>query len=367
MNFIIYKVTNLINNKIYVGYTTKTIEWRWAEHCRVAFNKNSQDYNELFKKAIRKYGKENFKIEEIERCSSIEELKQREIFWIDKLNSYAFKEGNWGYNSTLGGDGVHGYGVIPVVKLDILSGEIVEEYESINDAIINNARGVSECCNNPLEERSVNGYCFFKKSYIEGLTQDEIIHRVHQRYPHLVYQLDLNGKIINLFRNPKSAAEYIDGSIGNIISCCLGNRITAYGYQWVYQKNIEEKLNKQPREKNLRAIPVVQYALTGEKIKEWPSSMEAARNTQAQAGKISSCCKKKRVQAGNFQWRYASENIEKLPSIVKPKIKDVDNNVVYDTIFQCAKAFGAKSDTIKRSCETGKRCKYGLFSYLSGD
>lgn len=363
MNFIVYKVTNLINGKIYIGYTTKTINWRWAEHCKVAYNQNSTDYNGIFKRAIRKYGKENFKIEEIERCKNLDELKTRECFWIKKLNSYAFDSNGWGYNSTLGGDGVHGYGTIPVVKLDIISGEIIEEYPSMTLAIVDNARGVNECCNNPLKEHSVNGYCFFRKSYIEGLSKQEIIDKVHQRYPHLVYQLDLEGNFIQLFKNAQSAAEVVNGSLGNIINCCLNKRRTAYGYQWVYQKDIETRIGKVPRERLSTNIPIVQYGLDGSKIKEWPSSLEAERNGLALGSKITSCCKGKAQSAGGFQWRYLSDNIQQLSSIKKLKIKDMQTGIIYDSIFQCAKAVGAKSDTIKRSCETNKKCKYGFFMY----
>ncbi|MBN1046202.1 hypothetical protein DVW08_12705 [Clostridium botulinum] len=93
---LIYKVINKINNKIYIGQTTQTIERRWEGHlydCKKA--KNNKFYN-----AINKYGKENFKIEIVENdISSQALLNEREIYWIKFYDSYKS-----GYNSTLGGE-----------------------------------------------------------------------------------------------------------------------------------------------------------------------------------------------------------------------------------------------------------------------
>ena len=50
----IYRITNKINNKIYIGQTIKTIKIRWLRHCTDALNYRS---NTKFAKAIRKYGK----------------------------------------------------------------------------------------------------------------------------------------------------------------------------------------------------------------------------------------------------------------------------------------------------------------------
>lgn len=100
----IYKITNIINNKIYVGLTTKTPEERWKQHVSTAHKLNHKDSKCLFKRAIRKYGQDNFKLEIIDIADSEEELKEKEIYWIKKLKSYAFDDDGYGYNSTRGGD-----------------------------------------------------------------------------------------------------------------------------------------------------------------------------------------------------------------------------------------------------------------------
>ena len=93
----IYKITNLINNKIYIGQS-RNIEKRWKDHTSTAFNEFDHAYNYPLYKAIRKYGIENFKFEVIEECS-IEELNKKEIYWIEYYDSFFH-----GYNQTLGGD-----------------------------------------------------------------------------------------------------------------------------------------------------------------------------------------------------------------------------------------------------------------------
>jgi len=85
----IYKITNDINDKVYIGMTTRDVTIRWKEHLR----RSSQ----LIDSTIQELGKEHFSIETIEECSD-EEVDDREIYWINFYDS--FKNG---YNVTLGG------------------------------------------------------------------------------------------------------------------------------------------------------------------------------------------------------------------------------------------------------------------------
>lgn len=93
----IYKITNKISGKMYIGQTSKTIDYRWLIHLKNAKEK----INRYLYDAINHYGYENFDIEEVEKCSSLNELKEKEMFYIKKYNSFMPN----GYNMTLGGDG----------------------------------------------------------------------------------------------------------------------------------------------------------------------------------------------------------------------------------------------------------------------
>lgn len=89
---VIYKTTNLVNGKIYVG-----------KDC--GRNKGYLGSGKILRKAIIKYGKENFKKEILEVCD-LSNICEREIFWIKQLNARDLKIG---YNLTDGGEGLSGY------------------------------------------------------------------------------------------------------------------------------------------------------------------------------------------------------------------------------------------------------------------
>lgn len=98
----IYKVTNKINGKVYIGQTIQNVKDRWYRHCGYS-GLSKKEMNMHIKRAILKYGKENFIVETLEDCD-VSELDDREKYYIEFYNSY--KEG---YNSTTGGyDGLRG-------------------------------------------------------------------------------------------------------------------------------------------------------------------------------------------------------------------------------------------------------------------
>ena len=88
----IYKITNIQNNKIYIGQTIRPIEQRFHRHLNDALN-NIIDTH--FARAIRKYGKESFIIEQIDTANTQEELNEKEQYWIRFYNSIEN-----GYNET---------------------------------------------------------------------------------------------------------------------------------------------------------------------------------------------------------------------------------------------------------------------------
>lgn len=97
-SYIVYLITNKINNKKYVGITSRTLSQRWNEHINQA--KNNPIYT--FHKAIKKYGTENFIQEIIEENLTQEQAKEREIYWIKYYNTFSGYD--CGYNDTFGGD-----------------------------------------------------------------------------------------------------------------------------------------------------------------------------------------------------------------------------------------------------------------------
>lgn len=92
----IYKIENKINGKVYIGQSVDVYR-RLKKHIWEIKSNNGVLY-----KAFKKYGIENFTYELIEECE-IEKLDEREIYYIDKYNSYVGAENSNGYNLNTGG------------------------------------------------------------------------------------------------------------------------------------------------------------------------------------------------------------------------------------------------------------------------
>lgn len=97
----IYKITNINNNKIYIGQTKNTIQYRFKQHFRSAiFAKNNNRPLTYFQNALLKYGIKSFIVELIETVQSKEEADIQEIYWI---KFYKATNKQYGYNSANGG------------------------------------------------------------------------------------------------------------------------------------------------------------------------------------------------------------------------------------------------------------------------
>lgn len=97
----IYKISNDINNKLYIGKTEQDVQKRFSRHIQDALSNRLDTH---FARAIREYGPEHFTIEAIDTANSSEELNQKESYWINFYDSF-----HNGYNSTLGGEGGNTY------------------------------------------------------------------------------------------------------------------------------------------------------------------------------------------------------------------------------------------------------------------
>lgn len=96
---IIYRVTNKLNGKSYIGQTARPLEVRRGEHLRSAFNLARAKYPAPLHLAISQDGKTNFEWEVLETGTSPEHLNERECFYIKLLKTQV----PHGYNQTVGG------------------------------------------------------------------------------------------------------------------------------------------------------------------------------------------------------------------------------------------------------------------------
>lgn len=208
----IYKITNDINDKIYIGKTEFNIEKRFQEHIKDSekLYKNRPLYN-----AMNKYGIEHFKIELIEETNNTEE---REKYWISYYNSYSN-----GYNATLGGDG-----------------KVLINYDFIVEQFIKglNIYEISKETGHDVGQIS-------KILKLKGISSEQIKEQGHRKQEKQVFQRNKKtNEITQIFQSVAQAAQWIknngyskdtiSGISSHICQCCNNIRKSAYTFNWSY-------------------------------------------------------------------------------------------------------------------------------------
>ena len=204
----IYKITNLINGKVYIGQTIQNVQNRWRQHVQDAYE--NQKCLHLCS-AIVKYGKENFSVEEIEKCSQ-ELLDEREIYWIKEYNSQSE-----GYNITAGGKGTN---------REISQEELEHLWDQglSTDEIAEKVNCTRQWVRLRLKE-------YKKYDPDEGRARGA--KRMGKAKGHCVQQYDNDGNFIKEYPSIKQATE--ETGINNISRSCK-NGMRAGGYYWKYKE-----------------------------------------------------------------------------------------------------------------------------------
>lgn len=234
----IYKITCIINNKVYIGQTTTSIEKRFKQHL------SKSSFCKKLKYAIKKYGKENFVIEQIDSATTKQEADKKEKMYIQKYNSI-----NCGYNVTLGGSDLSNVVCKPVICIE--TGKV---YSSASDA----SREFN------TESSTLTMVCNGKKKTFKGY--------------HWAY-LDENGKPIldnidltttprktrvrcietgKIYTTQKEASVDVGCSASQLGNALTGkfNVRTAGGYHWQYVDK-ENNSNKKEKSNNKKKVKVM--------------------------------------------------------------------------------------------------------------
>lgn len=202
----IYKITNKINQKSYIGKTLGTIKGRFIEHIRDS-RKERTEKRPLYS-AMNKYGVENFSIEEIEQCS-YEVVNERETYWIQYYGTFLN-----GYNATIGGDGNH------YADYDLIF-SLFQEGKNITE--------ISE----------ITKYCTDTVTLAlssKGVSDEEKQERCNESKGVKIAKLDKNtGEILEVYSSIAQAYRELGKQhSGHIASVCKGKRKSAYGFEWKY-------------------------------------------------------------------------------------------------------------------------------------
>ena len=336
MSIGIYKITNKINGKAYIGQSRK-IEQRFHEH--IYANTSS-----LIHKAIIKYGQNNFTFEILEECSA-EELNEKEIYWIKYYDTYEN-----GYNLTLGGDTGYLYDPQAIYNDYLLTNSIAQTAKNIgchettvrtilhscyniNKSDLQEAKAIDKIDPTTLEvittyksindaARAVNVHKSAIQLALKGETQScaNYYWKYHDEnkdfsnyhitsWKKKVIQYDLQGNQICVYDSIIEAAKTLKGDnpenkVPSICAVCTGKKISAYGYKWSYYgEPLPDTFYKQPKSKKVN-----QYDLNGNFIRSFNSIKEAniSFNKNPDASSINKVCKGQAKTAYGYLWEYAN-------------------------------------------------------------
>lgn len=281
----IYKITNTINGKTYIGQSSN-IEERWKKH------KYAND-DFAIHKAMRKYGIENFTFSIVEECAT-EELNNREIYWINYYNSLED-----GYNMIPGGSNGAGYAKgIPVEQYS-LGGKYIATYDSAKQASEQTGIQHTDICKCCREQATRAGLYQWRYENSKKLITPIDIQVINIQRK--VNQYTLNGQFVAQYETLAKASEMTGISKSIICNVCKKkkNCHTAGGFRWAYEgENVDLTISSTVSKK------IYQYDKAYNLIAEYSSLTEASEKTGINRGNIGQVCNGKRKTAGNYIWKY---------------------------------------------------------------
>lgn len=230
---IIYKVTNTVNQRLYIGQTIKSLNERKNCHYQ------AQD-DTYFHRAIAKYSRDVFIWEVIDQTATDSKmLNELEIHYIETLQTHSTQHG---YNMTWGGDTSWEIGRLHKIKtvsqFDI-NGNYIATYESLTAGAI-----ASSIVLGRISYSAINGHPTFNTRWQFGDSQ-VYKHKLRARGT-TVYQFNTDGICITSFDNALHAYENTGIHNDTIRNCCIGISNSAGGYFWSYNENA--KFNKPVRQ-----------------------------------------------------------------------------------------------------------------------
>lgn len=281
---VIYKITNIINNKEYIGQTTRNISERWREHK----SKSSPSDGTYLHNAIAKYGYENFVIEEIDNCED-SLLNDKESEWITIANTYY----PYGYNLTAGGEGNPKVDHNRVLEL-WEQGLSLREIASILNININTVG------------RHLKEHPTYSKQEATYRARKGDFSRPNKRKG--INQYTWDGKFIKHYQSADEVVGNDQYQRSHLQMACRGERVMWHNYQWRYDTDEPPKPLEKPYFSKRR---IAQYSLDGELLKIFPSAAAAARevspeqNSNIVGNQILQVCKHNRKTAKGYKWEYA--------------------------------------------------------------
>lgn len=336
----IYKITNTINNKAYIGITTKTPEERWKAH--LAAIKRGKGCP-LLRYAINKYGADKFNIETIIICFD-EALFKLEIDYIKKYNTMAPN----GYNAHEGGNGgacfagkTHSQETKDKLR-NIMCEKMTPEYKIQIGKFVSAGLKNSDKWKKAVEEGRVvwkmdickkgttknhlapekkNKISISVKNYFNKST---LLDRVEKHKKSIlksngtkIEQYSLDNILIKQFDSIIETSTELGIGATNIQSNVSGRAKTAGGYIWKYVNNtLINKKTEQYKEIHREIMRkklgkrIEQYSLENNLINEFSSIAEASRDTNICRSTIGEVATGKKKTAGGYIWKFSYKELK---------------------------------------------------------
>jgi hypothetical protein len=248
----IYKITNIVNNKVYIG-SAVNISYRFKTHKRLL--KNKKHFNNHLQSSYNKYGKKNFKFEIIE-LTNVDILLERETFWISFMNA---NHTNYGYNKRL----------VVSSNLGIKASE--ETKKKLSESHMGHKR--SEEANKKIIESQYRSIC----------------------------QFDMEGKYIRSFKSLQEAATFLNINYTTSITACLKKRLpSALGFTWCYDSEKESFRPQMLKRDSTTKIKLKVTCILTEKVTIFESINKASKELKISWNSISRAIKQKEYK--NFIW-----------------------------------------------------------------
>jgi len=225
----VYLIKNKINEKCYVGITTRRVEQRLGEH---VYHAKQKLHNMSIHSAIRKHGIDSFDVSVLQECNNIDELNKAEKFWILKLDS--FKSG---YNSTHGGEGLLGHKHSEETKQKMSESRKGEKSWAFGKKLSEETKQKISISQKKLD---LSNRVYARGWHHTDLAKQKIGESTSIRKRKQVTQFSKTGQELQTFISLQEAAKNVCGdanvrSSSNKISEVLcGHRRTHKGFVWKY-------------------------------------------------------------------------------------------------------------------------------------
>lgn len=214
MDGIIYKATNIYDQKIYIGATINTVDDRKNDHLQKSANRTGQYFHE----AIGTYGPDAFIWEQIDTADDIDELAQKEIKYIAEYNSFVE-----GYNGDRGG----GFKKT-IYQYSLADGLLIHKFDDLTSA----ANAVN------ATKKAISRACWSINNILQGFywsyNYNEPFIPGHDSRKKAVLQYDLKGNFIEKYDSVSEASKNTGISKTCISRCCRGEREQSGGFLWNY-------------------------------------------------------------------------------------------------------------------------------------